>query len=107
VVPPAFNKEEYHADLSDFVRQLLRQAAGGVESGIQEELEHIGSLLDARIATAQVSLQAAIIKGDHVAEDVHAWQTFALLRNRWFHDVPSAPKPLLVPPAALHAALDR
>lgn len=105
--PPSapYNKEEYRAALETAFKQALRQALGVVERSVTRDLEHVGAVLDERIAASQASLQRAAGACALEAEAAHAWETFALLRQRCDLRVPTAPAALAVPPTKLSNAL--
>jgi hypothetical protein len=87
------------------LKARARAALGTWEHSIQVELEHIGRVLDKRIAVSQRSLHDAMSRNSQENQIEFAWDTFRLLRKRRSFFVPSLPCPLLVPPSPVACAL--
>ena len=103
--PPAYDSEEYKEELHTRIAQLMGITLNTAEEELESELTHIGSVLDARLDAAQAQLQAALESGDKGAEEQAAWDSFAVLRKREAHVVPTAPPALRVHAKPLRAVL--
>lgn len=96
------------------MRECVRKALNGFEDTLAATLEHVGSVLDARIADAQHAARPAsdgsspagddrdvqhataeAESGSEAAAQRRAWAVFALLRQRAALGVRSTPPPVL------------
>lgn len=84
--------------LTSSVGAALLEGMDDVERRIVRLREHVGGILDAQLARVQGTL--AGVECDPEEQTRLAWESFSLLRQRAYYDVPSSPAPLLAGPAA-------
>lgn len=120
--PPVeqYDPTVYQEMLQRGMRDCVRKALNGFEDTLAATLEHVGSVLDARIADAQLAarpasdgstpagddgdVQHAVAEAgsdEEAAAQRRAWAVFALLRQRAALGVRSAPPPVLETAAPL------